>query len=175
MSVVFSNAFLSHTDRDFAKSLLENAFPAEERPSFEAMERRGDEYRLCVVQKDGKNIGVFGYWTFEKTVYIEHFAISEPLRNNGLGGVVLDTFLSQFHSGTQVVLEAELPNNHLAQRRIDFYKRHGFTANSFEYLQPPYRPGDGFLPMLLLSRNPLNEREFEEIKDVLYKKVYGIF
>ncbi len=120
MSVVFSNAFLSHTDRDFAKSLLESAFPAEERPSFEAMERRGDEYRLCVVQKDGKNIGVFGYWTFRKTVYIEHFAISEPLRNNGLGGEVLGTFLNQLHSDMQVVLEAELPDNSLAQRRIDF-------------------------------------------------------
>ncbi|MBO7540323.1 MAG: GNAT family N-acetyltransferase [Bacteroidales bacterium] len=175
MSVVFSNAFLSHTDRNFAKSLLESAFPAEERPSFEAMERRGDEYRLCVVQKDAKNIGVFGYWNFRKTVYIEHFAISEPLRNNGLGGEVLGTFLNQLHSDMQVVLEAELPDNTLAQRRIGFYQRHGFTANTFEYLQPPYRPGDGFLPMLLLSRNPLNEKEYEEIRDVLYKKVYGIF
>ena len=175
MSVVFSNAFLFHTDRDFAKSLLESAFPAEERPSFEAMERRGDEYRLCVVQKDEKNIGVFGYWTFGKTVYIEHFAISEPLRNNGLGGEVLDTFLTQFDNSTQVVLEVEHPDNSLAQRRIDFYQRHGFTANDFKYLQPPYHAGDGFLPMLLLSRNPLNKREYEKIKDVLYKKVYGIF
>ena len=175
MSVVFSNAFLSHTDRDFAKSLLESAFPAEERPSFEAMERRSDEYRLCVVQKDAKNIGIFCYWNFGNTIYIEHFAISEPLRNNGLGGEVLDTFLSQLNSGMQVVLEAEHPDNPLAQRRIEFYKRHGFTANAFEYLQPPYHAGDGFLPMLLLSRNLLNEREYEEIKDVLYKKVYGIF
>ena len=75
----------------------------------------------------------------------------------------------------QVVLEAEHPDNPLAQRRIGFYQRHGFTANAFEYLQPPYHASDGFLPMLLLSRNLLNDREYEEIKVVLYKKVYGIF
>ena len=173
MSVVFSNAFLSHTDRNFAKSLLESAFPAEERPSFEAMERRGDEYRLCVVHKDGQNVGVLGYWTFGKTVYVEHFAISEPLRNNGLGGEVLDVFLAGLTNDTQMVLEAELPDNHLAQRRIEFYRRHGFIANIYEYLQPPYHSGDGFLPMLLLSRYPLNDMEYEEIKGGLYKKVYG--
>lgn len=174
MSVVFSNAFLSDTNRDFAKSLLEEAFPFDERPDFETMARRSDEYRLCVVQNDGKNIGVFGYWTFGNTVYIEHFAISEPLRNNGLGGEVLDKFLSQFPAATQVVLEAELPDNPLAQRRIGFYQRHGFTVNTFEYLQPPYHEGDGFLPMLLLSRLLLSRDEFDNVKKLLYTKVYGL-
>ena len=158
----------------FAEHLLEEAFPVEERPLFDTIQKRdNDIYHLCVVENDGTMLGILAYWSFDKVVYIEHFAVCKELRNKGLGGAVLDKFLSLQPMGTQVVLEAELPDNPLAQRRIEFYQRHGFCLNNYEYLQPPYHSGNGFLPMLLLSRKPLNQREFEEIRGVLYNKVYG--
>ena len=169
--IVFSQS-PEHTA--FAEQLLEEAFPIEERPLFDTIQKRDkDFYHLCVVENDGTMLGILAYWTFDKMVYIEHFAVCKELRNKGLGGDVLDKFLSSQPEGTQVVLEAELPDNALAKRRIEFYQRHGFTTNAFDYLQPPYYADNGFLPMLLLSRNPLNKSEYEEIKGVLYNKVYG--
>ena len=157
----------------FAEQLLQEAFPIEERPLFDTIKKCDkDIYHLCVAENNGIMLGILAYWSFDKVVYIEHFAISEHLRNNGLGGEVLDKFLSQFHSGMQVVLEAEYPDNALAKRRIDFYRRHGFTTNPYNYLQPPYHAGHGFLPMVLMSLRPLGKNDFEIIRNTLYNKVY---
>ena len=174
MPFIFSNAFLSDTNREFAKSLLENAFPAEERPTFETMEQRDDKYRLCVVQKDGKNVGIVGYWSFDDVVYIEHLAIDKALRNMGLGTEMLKTFFSGLDDSKQVVVEVELPKTKDARRRIAFYERLGFCCSEYSYQQPPYHSNYGFLPMLLMSLLPLSEQDFRRIKDVLYKKVYGV-
>lgn len=158
----------------FAEHLLEEAFPVEERPLFDTIQKRdNDIYHLCVVENDGTMLGILAYWSFDKVVYIEHFAVCKELRNKGLGGAVLDKFLSLQPIGTQVVLEAELPDNPLAQRRIEFYQRHGFCLNNYEYLQPPYHSGGEPLPMVLMSLRPLGKNDFEKIRDTLYNKVYG--
>lgn len=158
----------------FAEQLLQEAFPIEERPLFATIQKRDkDIYHLCVTENDGTMIGILAYWTFDKVLYVEHFAVCEELRNKGLGGNVLDKFLSLQPEGTQVVLEAELPDNALAKRRIGFYQRHGFTANTFDYLQPPYHCGGELLPMVLMSIIPLGKKDFEKIRETLYNKVYG--
>ena len=158
----------------FAEHLLEEAFPVEERPLFNTILKRDkDIYHLCVAENEGTMLGIMAYWSFDELIYIEHFAVCNELRNRGIGGVILDKFLSLQPNGTQVVLEAELPDSALAKRRVDFYRRHGFTANTFEYLQPPYHAGGDPLPMVLLSLKPLDKNDFEKIRDTLYNNVYG--
>ena len=69
----------------------------------------------------------------------------------------------------------EMPEEEMAQRRINFYKRQGFVLWEKPYLQPPYRPGDDYLPMLLMAHGNLErERDFETVKNSIYREVYNV-
>lgn len=68
-----------------------------------------------------------------------------------------------------------MPVEEMAQRRINFYKRQGFTLWEKEYQQPPYKPGDPFLPMYLMVKGDLQcDRDFEEVKRRIHKEVYNV-
>lgn len=44
-----------------------------------------------------------------------------------------------------------------------------------DYSQPPYKPGDDFLPMYLMVHGELDcEKDFETIKKRIHKEVYGV-
>ncbi len=175
MDIAFAAAFLSDKNRNYVQRLLETAFPLDERPPFAKMERRGGNYHLCVVQKNGGNVGVLGYWDFGETVYIEHFAIEEKQRNKCLGTETLATFLSRLAKGTQVVLEMEPPADDTTRRRVEFYKRNGFYHNPhIIYKQPPYRPGGQWLTMHIMSLQPLQPADFEPVCNRIYAEVYDV-
>lgn len=72
-------------------------------------------------------------------------------------------------------MEVEAPEEEMAIRRINFYKRHGFTLWEKPYMQPPYKPGDGYLPMLLMAYGSLEcEKDFEYVKERIYREVYNV-
>ena len=74
-----------------------------------------------------------------------------------------------------IVLEVERPVEEMAKRRICFYQRQGFTLWKKDYYQPPYKPGDDFLPMYLMVHGELDcEKDFETIKRRIHKEVYGV-
>ena len=74
-----------------------------------------------------------------------------------------------------IVLEVERPIEEMAKRRISFYQRQGFTLWEKDYSQPPYKPGDDFLPMYLMVHGELDcEKDFETIKKRIHKEVYGV-
>ena len=74
-----------------------------------------------------------------------------------------------------IVLEVERPVEEMAKRRISFYQRQGFTLWKKNYYQPPYKPGDDFLPMYLMVHGELDcEKDFETIKRRIHKEVYGV-
>lgn len=158
----------------FAKELFESAFPDEERPPFgEIKKRNSDQFHFLVATlAEDEPAGILTYWTFEDIIYIEHFAIAEELRNQGLGKAVFLNFLSQ--QTQQVILEVELPHNEIADHRIEFYASMGLFQNPQEYWQPSYKKGVKKLevPMIIMSKYELDDDEFEEIKHVLYKNVY---
>ena len=63
----------------------------------------------------------------------------------------------------------------MAKRRISFYQRQGFTLWEKNYCQPPYKPGDDFLPMYLMVYGELNcEKDFETIEKKIHTEVYGV-
>jgi len=44
-----------------------------------------------------------------------------------------------------------------------------------DYYQPPYKPGDDFLPMYLMVYGDLNpEKDYEDIRHKLHTVVYGV-
>lgn len=157
----------------FAQELFEEAFPEQERPPFSSLRHRdAGKFHFLVAENGDDPVGILTYWTFEDLIYIEHFAIAEELRNQGLGKAAFLNFLSQQQE--QVVLEVEHPNTEEADHRVEFYASMGFFQNSQEYVQPPYREGGKEVPMIIMSKYELDDDEFCEIRDLLYREVYGI-
>lgn len=162
----------------FAQDLFEDAFPEEERPPFSTLKRRDNaKFHFFVAsngegEEQGEPIGILSYWTFEDFVYVEHFAIDEDLRDQGLGKVVFLNFLSQ--QTQQVVFEVELPHDEISEHRIEFYASMGLYQNAQAYEQPSYHADDTRIPMLIMSKYELDDDEFEEIRRVIYKEVYGV-
>lgn len=152
--------------------LLEESFPADEYRSFADQEHllSNPRYTLWITpEKDA----LLSIWKFEDFAFIEHFAVSVQLRNQGLGTKLLHWALSTL--SCPAVLEAELPQNPIAQRRLSFYQRNGFFINDFAYLQPSYGKGRSAVPMKLLSSGaPLSSHQFKIIRDTLYQDVYHV-
>ena len=112
---------LSESDHShFAQKLFEEAFPEQERPPFSSLRQRdAGQFHFLVAENGDEPVGILTYWTFEDLVYIEHFAIAEDLRNQGLGKATFLYFLSQ--QTEQVVLEVETPHSEESEHRVEFY------------------------------------------------------
>lgn len=159
----------------FAKDLFESAFPDEERPPFGEIKKR-DKTRfhfLVATMGDDEPLGILTYWDFEDFIYVEHFAIHEDLRDQGLGKAVFLNFLSQ--QTKQVVLEVEIPHNEVSDHRVEFYGSMGLFLNQQEYWQPSYnkKKHELAVQMYIMTKYEVDDDEFDEIRRVLYQNVYG--
>lgn len=160
----------------FVEELLESAFPQEERRDNRLQRKYTDKkenFHCNLIQTcQAMPIGVITYWDFTDFMYIEHLAIDKQQRGKGYGTQALQKLLEE--SSLPIILEAEIPNhpNDFAFRRIGFYKRLGFRLRRISYKQPPYRMGDEWLPMKLMTSGkypPINRT----IKTI-YREVYGV-
>lgn len=116
-------------------------------------------------------VGFISYWFLDDFYYVEHFAIDPDKRNGGYGRRLLAQLKEEL--SLPIVLEVELPNEEMAQRRIHFYERQHFTLWENEYFQPPYKPIYRPLPMLLMVNGEMDaEKDFEKIKKKLFQEVY---
>ena len=169
--ITFTN--LAESDHShFAQELFEEAFPEQERPPFSSLRQRdAGKFHFLVAENGDEPVGILTYWTFDELVYVEHFAIDEELRNQGLGKAVFLNFLSQ--QTEQVVLEVELPNTEEADHRVEFYASMGFFQNPQNYVQPSYHHDGRTVPMIIMSKYELDDDEFSEIRDLLHREVYG--
>lgn len=159
----------------FMEELLIAAFPPEEYRELhnlrEYTDRTGNFHNNILFDNETP-IGFITYWDFDTFYYFEHFAINPALRNGGYGKKVLNFLCEKLQH--PIVLEVEAPMEEMAQRRINFYKRHGFVLWEKEYQQPPYKLGDSFLPMYLMVHGSLQcERDFTEVRKRIYKEVYN--
>lgn len=160
-----------------ALALLEQAFPKEERrdaPEQRALMQSGEVRMLLALDEEGKLAALMTLWELKCGLFLEHFAVSAALRNQGLGGRMLEE-LKRLHSG-RLILEAELPESSWARRRLDFYARHGMTAEAdFPYLQPPYRAGGENVAMHLLACPAFSSREeFDAAAAEIHRTVYKV-
>ena len=159
----------------FVEELMHTAFPAQERRDTHQQREYSDSNPLfCnnVIVEDGKPVGMISYWDMGDFYYIEHFAIDPSLRNGGYGKRVLESIQTKLQG--PIDLEVEEPTEEMSIRRINFYKRLNFTLHEKPYMQPPYRTGDSGLPMLLMTYGDIDmEKDFDKVKNMLYKEVYG--
>lgn len=159
----------------FMEELLAAAFPPEEYRELHHLREYTDStghFHNNIILDDDTPIGFITYWDFGHFYYFEHFAINPALRNGGYGQKILNHLCEVLK--LPIVLEVEMPIEEMAQRRINFYKRHGFTLWEREYKQPPYKPGDNFLPMYLMAYGDLQcEKDYDEVKKRIYQEVYN--
>lgn len=161
---------------DCVERTYTESFPEAERRDFALVRQLIAEepaFQLRALYREQDYVGLLTSWQFEGFRYVEHFAIDPSARNGGIGGAALRHFLTL--QADPVVLEVELPEDDLTRRRIQFYERQGFQLDSQRYIQPPYRPGGASLELRLMCYGPLDlSRRFVEVRDALYRKVYGV-
>lgn len=159
----------------FVEKLMHDAFPQQERRETSQQREYSDNnplFRNNVILENEKAIGMISYWKMNNFYYIEHFAIDSTVRNGGYGKLVLECIQEELKA--PIVLEVEEPTDEMSTRRINFYKRLGFTLHKKLYMQPPYRKGDSELPMHLMTYGNIDmETNFESVRDMIYKEVYG--
>lgn len=154
--------------------VMENAFPEIERRTYEGQQEIFDEseYKVTGYKNKKDNVTAFiASWEFENFKFIEHFAVDEELRGNGIGKSLINGFLNTCEK--TVVLEVEYPEDDISVRRIEFYKKIGMKLNEYEYVQPPLQEGKELLPLKIMSYpDELSEDEFKNIRREIYAKVY---
>ena len=156
------------------KEIYENSFPPDERRDFNLVIDllKNKTFSLNAILFENKAIGLLSYWHFDQFIYIEHFAIHENFRNNGVGSFIINNFVTQ-NFNKQILLETEIPIDRISLRRIEFYKRFGFIISTENYIQPPYDKTKEAVPMLIMSKPEIESNtDFETIKRILYKNVY---
>ncbi len=164
---------LAPTDKLYLKKvrkIYEQSFPPNERRAFEKVINllADKRFYLFAVTFENEVVGMLSKWDFSTFVYIEHFAVSEEFRGNGLGSHVLQKVIRD--ESRQIVLEVELPEDEFSLKRIKFYKQLGFSICSESYIQPPYDKYKEAVPMLIMTCQEINSvAVFQNIKKTLHQ------
>ena len=118
--------------KDFDKiyEIMELSFPRDEYRPYEGQKALLDDeaYQIYVLS-DEQSLeikGLIAIWEYESLVFVEHLAVAPQYRNGGIGSLILKE--TEELLGKMLCLEVELPETELASRRIDFYKRNGYSA-----------------------------------------------
>ncbi|MBQ9949080.1 MAG: GNAT family N-acetyltransferase [Oscillospiraceae bacterium] len=156
-------------------ALMEQSFPTSERRDYEGFFAEFEHpcfHSICYQPE--RLAGVLNYYDFEDFIYIEHFAVSPELRGQGTGAALIGE-IKRIGEGKKLVLEAEPPSDgDIACRRIGFYERLGFSLNEYAYIQPPLIKGEQPIPLVIMSfPERLSEKEYLDIRSVLYREVYS--
>ncbi|MFT3826226.1 MAG: GNAT family N-acetyltransferase [Chitinophagaceae bacterium] len=165
-----------HSSLQFIQPLYENAFPLHERREWAQLLQllSQPDMQLLLIKDEDIYVGFAIVWSFADWHYLEHLAVDPQHRGKKYGSTVMQELLK--YSGNRLVLEVEHPHDEAAKRRIGFYERLGFTILPFEYQQPPYRKGEAFNPMLLMSIPVIdNEDIFNAIAALIKERVYLLF
>lgn len=134
-----------------AWELYLTAFPIDERRELAVQKNifEHEDFYFEVIVNEGQFIGFITWWKFDGLRYIEHFATCDSQRGKGYGKTILEQFISE--SNELAILEVELPNSEIDQRRIGFYERLDFKLNTHKYQQLPYRVNGGRVDLLIMS------------------------
>ena len=162
---------------DAVFSLLENSFPLDEYRPYDAQKAllQNPRYSIYVLSDEKTHAvkALASVWQLEQFAFVEHLAVSPACRNQGVGSQILHELSRRL--ACRLVLEVELPEGEMPRRRIEFYRRNGFTLNSYPYQQPAYGEGRRPVPLLLMTTGGgVEKEEFEAIKQSLYQTVYQV-
>lgn len=159
------------------------SFPACERRSLEAQRKALEEQPECSMEvfthddNADKATGLMICWSFDDSIYLENFAVSKNERNNGAGGRMLDSFIER-NAHRRIILDIDMPVDDISCRRLGFYRRHGFVANTQRrHIQPNLsdRNAEGFELLLLSHGSELNDDEYRLFRERFENRIYKDF
>ncbi|MCR8842419.1 GNAT family N-acetyltransferase [Paenibacillus sp. SC116] len=167
---------MSETDFETIFQIMKESFPEYERRTYEGQKALlGDaHYRIISKVNDTNQLVAFmAVWEFPLFRFVEHIAVTPAGRGSGIGGKLMADYIAG--SQKPIILEVELPDTDLAQRRIGFYERLGLHLNDFGYVQPSLQKGQPDIPLKVMSYpQTLTESEFVLYRDILYTNVYKV-
>lgn len=164
-------------DEKFSRmfEIMECSFPKAEHGSFNLhrAEMRKPDFRCLCYEPDGIPAGFMNFYMFEgeNVAFLEHFAVSQELRGKGVGSGLMRYF-REMTAPRNIVLEVEPPEGEVERRRIAFYQRNGFILNNGDYFQPDFYGSDHGLPLKLMSTQPMDEQEFQRVKQLIHRRAY---
>lgn len=154
-------------------ALMEESFPPAEIRSFKGQQMLLDKpgYNVYVLRENSEILAFFAEWANQKYRFVEHLAVNEKYRSQGLGSKTLQAYSAL--SSKPVILEVEPPGDEIQIRRIKFYERNGFYLSSYSYLQPVINEGHEQVPLVLMTYPELLSNDtLKEVKDWLDQTVY---
>lgn len=148
----------------------EKTFPIDERrdeTQFLALLENSDSF-IFAVKNEENQVGYIILWKLEKCYYLEHFEVFEEFRNLKLGSQILTELKDKFG---EIILESEPDHlDEMAERRINFYLRNGFSIISKDYIQPSYGPGKNSMNLFLMGN--FHVEDAKKMEQELHVKVY---
>lgn len=181
MKHILNDKPLSALVAEFLERVYLSSFPDGERRDWcdlrgKAADRSHPMTLYTLTDASGAPVGLITVWYFEEFSYVEHFAVAPAARGGGIGGRALDELLAMLGNGKPVVLEVEPVSGGygpVADRRVAFYRRHGFIDfPEYSYVQPPYSPGLPSLPLMLMSTSAAID--LDVVSATLHREVYGV-
>lgn len=130
-----------------------------------------EHYLYFLKEKPDEAVAAVSLWYFSAEVFIEYLAVAPAFRNQNLGQQIL-TDLQQ--ANPSLLLEIEVPEEEMSQRRFGFYRRCGFVLQSTNYVMPGLARDQEHLPMWLL-RWPNKNRAISDpaLEEQIHNIVYG--
>ncbi len=138
--------------------------------AFPARERRGGAQHAAALQDAAFHClhladeegfaGILSYWQWTGLCYVEHLAIAESRRGQGLGHQALELL------PLPCILEIEPVVDAATARRLAFYESAGLVRLTQLHVQLAYQAGQPEVPLWLLSKPALSEAEvarFEQL------------
>ena len=169
----------STTQREYTllSNLYEVSFPAEEKVDFQTLigqeNTQTAQPRLFAIllKEMNKVVGLASIVDSHDFVFLFYLATYEEVRGKGIGTEILSLIKKTYNK--TIVLEVELPENGIATRRIEFYKRNGFHLLPYFYKQPALQEEMPEITMSIMSYpRTLTEKQFEKIKETIYTEAY---
>ncbi len=158
-------------------NLYEASFPAEEKVDFQTLIEKKDTQTVqprlfaIVLKEMDKVVGLASIIDSHDFVFLFYLATCEEVRGKGIGTEILSVIKETYNK--TIVLEVELPENGIATRRIEFYKRNGFHLLPYFYKQPALQEEMPEITMSIMSYpKTLTEKQFEKIKETIYTEAY---
>lgn len=159
--------------------LYNDSFPDNERRIYEDEEHlanfikmKGGKFHAFAAKDGDLFLAFLSYWTFLGYTYVEHFAVQPEHRGKRIGALMLNHLFKEVSK--DVLIEVEHPETDEAKRRIKFYEQNGFKVRrEFNYVQPPYSPGQEPVTMLLMTHGNVDLHNSDSIKEML-AEVYNV-
>ncbi len=150
-----------------------DSFPEHERRRISShnLASENPEFFTTIAVENGHLLALLFYWKHEKMIFIEHLAVNPSMRGKNIGSSILRNFVEQ-HTGSNIILEIEPPEDELTIKRLRFYERIGFKSNNYPYMHPSYCRNGKVHPLVILSYpTSLSQEDFDTFTGYIHTTV----